>query len=77
MSDTELDHLLQMLGDIERNLAFNSDAEQRIAEHLRRYWAPSMRTRILNHLAAGGAGINELSQRALARLKLSAGRQGT
>ena len=67
--DSELEHLVPMLGDIERNLAFNADAEERIAEHLRKYWAPGMRQRILALAASGGKGLSELSRGALRKLE--------
>lgn len=66
--DVELAHLVQMLGDIERNLSFNTDAEDRIAEHLQKYWAPSMRQRILDFAAGGGEGLTDLSRAALRKL---------
>lgn len=58
MSDTELEHLVAMVNDIARNLAFYEDADARIADHLRRFWAPVMRERLLAHVAAGGAGLS-------------------
>lgn len=66
--DRELEHLVQMLGDIERNLAFNEDAEERIADHLHKFWAPSMRERILTFAASDGSTLSELSRSALRRL---------
>lgn len=66
--DVELEHLVQMLGDIERNLAFNADAEERIAEHLQKYWAPAMRKRILDFAASDNEGLTDLSRAALRRL---------
>lgn len=69
--DAELEHLVQMLGDIEKNLAFNADAEDRIAEHLQKYWAPAMRQRILDFAASGNEGLTELSRGALQKLAKS------
>ncbi len=66
--DIELQHLIQMLGDIERNLAFYPDAGERIAEHLQKYWAPSMRQRILEFARGGGEGLTDLSRAALKKL---------
>ncbi len=67
-NDRELEHLVQMLGDIERNLAFNKDAEDRIADHLQKFWAPSMRQRILAFAASDESTLSELSRSALRRL---------
>jgi len=53
----ELAHLVDMANDIARNFSFNPDCEARIADHLRRFWAPSMRRRIVDHVASGGTGL--------------------
>lgn len=68
MSDAELEHLVSMANDIARNLAFNADAEQRMVEHLERYWAPELRNRLRGHVAAGGSGLSELALAAAKRL---------
>ena len=36
-----------------------------IADHLRRFWEPRMRTAIFAHLDAGGAGLDPLVRRAI------------
>jgi hypothetical protein len=48
-----------MANDIARNLGFHGDAEVRIAEHLTRFWAPSMREMIKGHVRDGGAGLSD------------------
>ena len=68
MSDAELEHLVAMANDIARNLAFNADAEQRLVDHLARYWAPELRDRIRAHVAAGGAGLSDPALAAAKRL---------
>lgn len=68
MSDAELDHLVAMANDIARNLAFNEDAEQRMAEHLEHFWAPALRDRLRAHVAAGGDGLSDLAMAAAKRL---------
>ncbi|MEM1410868.1 MAG: formate dehydrogenase subunit delta [Pseudomonadota bacterium] len=68
MSDGELEHLVQMANDIARNLAFNADAEARIAAHLQRFWAPVMRAMIRDHVRAGGAGLSDLAMAAVKQL---------
>ena len=68
MSDSELDHLVAMANDIARNLAFNADAEQRMVDHLERFWAPELRGRIRAHAAEGGAGLSDLALAAVKRL---------
>lgn len=39
-----------------------------VADHLRRFWDPSMRRDILAHLSAGGAGLDPTARAAVARL---------
>lgn len=36
------------------------DAVEAIAEHLRMFWDPRMRTQLLAHVAAGGEGLDDL-----------------
>jgi len=46
--------------------------EQAIAgteDHIRRFWDPRMRSQILAHLEAGGAGLDPIARAAVARLK--------
>jgi formate dehydrogenase subunit delta len=38
------------------------------ADHIRKFWDPRMRTQILAHLAAGGAGLDPVVREALERL---------
>ncbi len=39
-----------------------------IAEHIKKFWDPRMRERILTHLASGGAGLDPLVRQAVERL---------
>ena len=39
----EIEHLVKMANQIADNFSFHGDAEKRTADHLRRFWAPSMR----------------------------------
>ena len=41
-----------------------------IAEHIRKFWDPRMRTKILAHLDAGGAGLDPDVRDALATLRV-------
>jgi len=40
-----------------------------IAEHVRKFWDPRMRTAILTHLDRGGAGLDPEVREAIATLK--------
>ena len=36
----EIEHLVKMANQIADNFSFHGDAEERTANHLRRFWAP-------------------------------------
>jgi formate dehydrogenase subunit delta len=40
-----------------------------VADHIQRFWEPRMRRQLLAHIAAGGAGLDELVREAAKRLK--------
>lgn len=64
----ELDHLVEMANDIARNFSFHPDTEDRIADHMTRFWAPSMRRLITDHVARGGTGLADSAIEAVKRL---------
>lgn len=68
MSDTELQHLVDMANDIARNFSFQDDTVDQVANHLTRFWAPTMRQRIRAHVATGGQGLSEAAMEAVKRL---------
>jgi formate dehydrogenase subunit delta len=43
---TELQHLIKMANQIAENFSFHADASERVANHLHRFWAPSMLQRL-------------------------------
>lgn len=61
----EIDHLVKMANQIAENLVFQDDAVDRVADHLRRFWAPSMRQKIVEHEANGGSGLNSVAREAI------------
>ena len=66
------DRLVQMANDIGQFVAAEpqrADAITGIAGHIQRFWDPRMRRQIIAHLAAGGAGLEDLSREAIASLK--------
>lgn len=71
MSATELQHLIDMANDIARNFSFHPDTEDRIADHLKRFWAPSMKRAIIGHVQAGGAGLASSAIAAVKQLEIS------
>ena len=66
------DRLVQMANDIGHFFAAEpqrADAVAGIAGHIQRFWDPRMRRKIIAHLVAGGAGLEDLSREAIATLK--------
>ena len=61
---SELDQLVKMANQIAANFRFHDDAVERTVDHLQRFWAPSMRQQLSAHVAAGGAGLDDLTLRA-------------
>jgi len=58
-----------MANDIAANLCFHADADERIADHINRFWAPRMRTLLLEYAAGNGQGLSEALLPALAKLR--------
>ena len=57
MSDSELQRLVLMANQITANFRFTDNTEDRILDHLTRFWAPSMRHLIAQHVQQGGEGL--------------------
>jgi formate dehydrogenase subunit delta len=64
----EIDTLVKMANQIARNFAFHDDAVDRTADHLRRFWAPSMRDNLRDYVANGGEGVCAEVKQSLQRL---------
>jgi len=65
MSATQL---VTMANDIAAFFAASSDAgqsSQNVAAHLRRYWDPRMRQKIVEHVAQGGEGLVPIARAAI------------
>jgi len=58
-----------MANDIAVNLKFHADADERIADHINRFWAPRMRKLLLEYASEGGQGLSENFLPALTKLK--------
>jgi formate dehydrogenase subunit delta len=65
----EVAHLVSMANDIAANLGFHADADERIADHINRFWAPRMRSLLLEYADGGGQGLSETLLSALGLLK--------
>jgi formate dehydrogenase subunit delta len=57
MAMSELEHLQQMANQIAANFAFHEDQVARVADHLKRFWAPSMRRLLAESVEQGGEGL--------------------
>jgi len=68
-ANREVSHLVSMANDIAVNLEYHTDANERIADHINRYWAPRMRSLLLEYAAAGGQGLSEAMLPALDLIK--------
>jgi formate dehydrogenase subunit delta len=66
----EIDQLVKMANQISDNFAFHEDAVDRLADHLQRYWAPSMRKKLIEFLDAGSDGLKPDVIAAVKRLQV-------
>ena len=70
MTAGELEHLRQMANQIAANFSFHEDQVERIADHLTRFWAPSMRRLIVEYIEQGGEGLESAVCEAARKLKV-------
>jgi len=74
MSDTELEHLIKMLNQIADNVAMGEADEliaPRVADHVTRFWAPSMKQKIFQYADGGGEKLCPASRQAIELLQQS------
>jgi formate dehydrogenase subunit delta len=64
----EVEQLVKMANQIADNFSFHDDAVDRIADHLRRFWAPSMQSKLIEFDKAQGAELKPAAREALKRL---------
>jgi formate dehydrogenase subunit delta len=72
MSDTELEHLIKMLNQIADNVAIGESDElvaRGVANHVERFWAPSMREKINRYADSDGEKLQAASKLAIELLK--------
>jgi formate dehydrogenase subunit delta len=69
MANKETEHLVAMANDIAANLSFHADADERIANHIRSFWAPRMRNLLLDYAAGNGEGLSPEMAGALEKLR--------
>jgi len=66
----EVDQLVKMANQISDNFSFHDDAVERIADHLLRFWAPSMLKKLRDHDNTQGADLKPAAREALNRLEI-------
>ncbi len=69
MANTEITHLVSMANDIAANLSFQGDAAAKIADHINRFWAPRMRSLLLEYAASDGRDLPEALLAALPEIR--------
>ena len=65
----EVEHLVKMANQIADNFSFHDDSVERVADHLQRFWAPSMRRKLLEVYRGADAGLKPAVREALERLE--------
>jgi len=65
----EVEQLVKMVNQIADNFSFHDDAVDRIADHLLRFWAPSMQEKLIGHDRAHGVELKPAAREALKRLE--------
>jgi formate dehydrogenase subunit delta len=64
----EVEQLVKMVNQIAENFSFHDDAVDRTADHLQRFWAPSMQKKLLEFDRSEGADLMPTAREALKRL---------
>jgi formate dehydrogenase subunit delta len=66
-----IERLVQMANDIANYFAVepeHAEAVSGVANHIRRFWDPSMRRQLLDHARDGGEGLSDLALAAVRQL---------
>jgi formate dehydrogenase subunit delta len=64
----EVQQLAKMANQIADNFSFHEDAVDRVADHLRRFWAPSMQRKLIEFDQSGEAQLKPEVREALKAL---------
>ena len=64
----DVEQLVKMANQIADNLDFHEDAVERIADHLARFWAPSMQRNLIEYDSAHKLELRPAAREALKRL---------
>ena len=69
MTAKTINNLIKMANEIAANFSFHEDTVERVADHLSRFWAPSMKNHLQEYLVQGGAGLAPEVVAALQQIK--------
>ena len=65
MEDNELLHLIKMINHIADNLDYDggeTEVALKVLEHIDRFWAPSMKLKIVEYAEVDGRGLSSISK---------------
>ena len=68
-------NLVKMINQIAGNVFFKDNHEQavdKVATHVQKFWAPSMREDLYAYEANDGAGLSEIAREAVQKLRQTA-----
>ena len=65
---SEVEQLAKMANQIADNFSFHDDAVERITDHLKRFWAPSLQRKLIEFDQSGDAELKPEVQAALKAL---------
>ena len=70
MSDSSIDTLVKMANQIGQFFSAQKSGDRTAdaADHLKRFWDPRMRARIVDYVAEGGNGLNPTALEAVRRI---------
>lgn len=72
MSDDSLKHLVRMVNQIAENLspasADENLAAEKVASHLKRFWARSMKAQIIDYAMSDGSELHPIAKQAVGLL---------
>jgi formate dehydrogenase subunit delta len=72
MTSSQVKNLISMLNQISDNNNYkktDEEAAKVVANHIKKFWAPSMRDSITKYSAEGGSELSNISKLALTHLK--------
>ena len=67
MHTESLVRMVNQIGTFFEAMPDRSSALEEMAQHIRRFWEPRMRTQLLAHAQQGGEGLGVMAQEAILR----------